>query len=71
MFRPRVPADALALVAAVLDYTPTARLTAFRALAHEFFDELRQPGTTYEGQPLPALFDFTAEGVLPGVCGWR
>jgi hypothetical protein len=82
VFRPRVPADALALVAAILDYTPSNRVTAFRALAHEFFDELRNPATTYEGkllvdqlviaycdtliagQPLPALFDFTADGKI-------
>ena len=56
VFRPRVPPDALALVAAVLDYVPTNRLTAYRALAHEFFDELRQPGTTYEGKV--SMFSF-------------
>ena len=80
VFRPRVPSDALALVAAVLDYVPTNRLTAFRVLAHEFFDELRVPSTTYEGlfracimslhslvtsgRPLPPLFDFSAAGSL-------
>jgi hypothetical protein len=49
VFRPHIPPEALALVAVVLDYTPTARLTAFQTLAHPFFDELRQPGTLFDG----------------------
>ena len=49
VFRPRVPPEAIALITAVLDYTPTNRPTAFRLLAHEFFDELRAPGTNYDG----------------------
>ena len=49
VFRPRVPPEAIALITAVLDYTPTNRPTAFRLLAHEFFDELRAPGANYDG----------------------
>jgi hypothetical protein len=49
VFRPHIPPDALALVAAVLDYTPTLRLTAFQTLAHPFFDELRGPTATFDG----------------------
>jgi glycogen synthase kinase 3 beta len=42
VFRPRTPADAISLISNLLEYTPTARLTAPEALVHEFFDELRE-----------------------------
>ncbi|ORY85459.1 glycogen synthase kinase-3 beta [Protomyces lactucae-debilis] len=68
VFRRGTPTDALDLIAKVLDYTPTTRLSAFDAMCHAFFDELRDPATvlpdsrnpTAEPRALPALFDFTA-----------
>ncbi|ORY01700.1 glycogen synthase kinase 3 [Basidiobolus meristosporus CBS 931.73] len=56
------PAEALDLISKVLDYTPTKRLTALEAMAHPFFDELRQPGTRMsKDRSLPPLFNFTTE----------
>ncbi|KAH8094334.1 protein kinase [Aureococcus anophagefferens] len=44
-----------------LAYAPLRRVLPLRALAHDFFDELRVPGATLEpgGGALPPLFDFT------------
>jgi hypothetical protein len=63
VFRPRTPADAISLISNLLEYTPTARLTAPEALVHEFFDELRTEGARLpNGKEMPLLFDFTREG---------
>ena len=62
--------DAIDLISALLEYTPTQRLSAVDAMIHPFFDELRDPhcrfpdsrhpnGTSKE---LPRLFDFTRHG---------
>lgn len=52
------------LIAAMLTYEPTKRITAPAALLHPFFDELRQPTTRLpDGEPLPPLFNFTDEEV--------
>jgi glycogen synthase kinase 3 beta len=65
VFRPRTPSDAIALITHLLEYTPTARLTAPQSLVHEFFDELRVEGARLpNGKEMPALFDFTREGEL-------
>ncbi|GHJ84291.1 hypothetical protein NliqN6_0693 [Naganishia liquefaciens] len=62
VFRPRTPQDAIALITNLLEYTPTARLTAPKALCHEFFDELRVEGARLpNGKPMPELFNFTRE----------
>jgi len=62
VFRPRTPGDAIALISNLLEYTPTARLTAPEALVHDFFDELRVEGARLpNGKEMPALFDFTRE----------
>lgn len=62
VFRPRTPADSIALISNLLEYTPTARLTAPEALVHEFFDELRVEGARLpNGKEMPALFNFTRE----------
>jgi len=62
VFRPRTPADAIALITSLLEYTPTARFTAPEALVHEFFDELRlEDARLPNGKDMPALFDFTKE----------
>lgn len=55
--------DALSLLLCLLDYDPTQRLPAINALAHPYFDELRDPSTRLpDGSPLPhLLFEFTEE----------
>lgn len=60
VFRPRTPNEATDLVSKILKYTPTSRLTPVEAMAHEFFDELREPQCVLPSKtPLPPLFDFT------------
>ena len=64
MFRSKTPPEALSLTAILLEYTPAKRTKIFDAMAHPFFHELRTPGCTFEGKPLPALFNFSPEGSL-------
>lgn len=67
----RAPHEAIDLISALLEYTPTQRLSAVEALCHPFFDELRDPNTRLpdsrhpNGSPreLPPLFDFTRHGM--------
>jgi glycogen synthase kinase 3 beta len=60
VFRPRTPTEAIELVARLLEYTPSSRITPLEACAHPFFDELRDPGTRLpNGKELPSLFNFT------------
>lgn len=62
MFRNKAPATAIDLVSKWLRYEPKSRLDPFEALAHPFFDELREPGAkmTNQQQPIPEkLFQFT------------
>ncbi|KAH7721323.1 glycogen synthase kinase-3 [Aphelenchoides avenae] len=62
VFRPRTPVDAVDLVSRLLRYTPNQRLTPLQAMAHEFFDELRDPACKLPtNNPLPALFDFSEQ----------
>lgn len=62
VFRPRTSADMLDLVARLLEYTPTARLSAIEAMCHPLFNELRQEETSMpSGREMPALFNFTRE----------
>jgi len=59
LFKQR-PQEAIDLVSKLLQYTPSTRLKPFEALAHPFFDELRDPNTVLpNGKPLPPLFNFT------------
>ena len=44
VFRAKTPPDAIDLVARLLEYTPSERITPIAACAHKFFDELREPG---------------------------
>ena len=63
IFRPRTAAEAIDLVAKLLEYTPEARLGAVEAMCHPLFDELRVEGMRMpNGKALPRLFDFTREG---------
>jgi serine/threonine protein kinase len=50
------------LVSKILQYTPTTRLTPLEAMAHEFFDELREPDCLLPSKTqLPPLFNFTEQ----------
>lgn len=68
----KAPPEAIDLISALLEYTPTQRLSAVEAMCHPFFDELRDPNTRlpdsrHQNNPskdLPALFDFSRHGKL-------
>ncbi|GAA5991204.1 hypothetical protein JCM11641_001619 [Rhodosporidiobolus odoratus] len=47
---PRSSPNAVALLSSTLDFSPVARPSAVEAMAHPFFDELRQPTITAEGE---------------------
>lgn len=61
---------AIDLISKLLEYTPTQRLSAIEAMAHPFFDELRDPNTRLQdtrhqngsARELPSLFDFSHHG---------
>ena len=56
------PQEAVDLISSVLKYRPSARLNMLPALAHSFYDELRQPGARLPSKlPLPPLFNFTPQ----------
>jgi len=63
----KADSSAIDLIAKLLEYTPTQRLSAIEAMVHPFFDELRDPNTRLpdsrhqNGGPrdLPTLFDFS------------
>ncbi|CAO3645696.1 unnamed protein product [Cunninghamella blakesleeana] len=60
VFRARTPPEAIDFIDLLLRYTPTSRLTAIDALAHPFFDELRDPNIKMNNEKsLPPLFNFT------------
>lgn len=62
--------EAIELIAALLEYTPTQRLSAIEAMVHPFFDELRDPNTRFPDsrhsngpvKDLPELFNFSKHG---------
>jgi len=59
--------DSIDLISALLEYTPTQRLSAIDAMVQPFFDELRDPSTRLPDsrhpsappRELPNLFDFS------------
>lgn len=60
IFRKRTTPDAINLISQMLVYNPKARITAVDALAHPYFDELRDPYACLpNGDPFPMLFDFS------------
>lgn len=60
VFRARTPPEAIELVARLLEYTPSSRISPLQACAHSFFNELREPNTRLpNGSELPPLFNFT------------
>jgi glycogen synthase kinase 3 beta len=56
-----VPSEALDLMTRMLQYDPKSRITPLQACAHPFFDELRDPGFTWNGHRVKNLFNFTPE----------
>jgi len=57
-----MPMDAIDLISKMLIFDPDQRVSAFKALAHPFFDEIRSDGATLKnGKPLPPLFNFEKE----------
>lgn len=64
VFRARTPPDAIQLVARLLEYTPSARISPLQACAHPFFNELRESNQKLpNGRDLPPLFNFTEAGM--------
>ena len=62
VFSKRLPAEAVDLVARLLQYAPNKRYAAHEAMCHPFFDELRDPAARLpNGKPLPPLHNW-----LPG-----
>lgn len=62
VFRPRTPPEAIDLISKLLEYTPSARLTAIEAMCHPFFDDLRVADAKMPtGKDMPPLFNFTRE----------
>ncbi|KAL9013010.1 MAG: hypothetical protein Q9173_002267 [Seirophora scorigena] len=59
--------EAIELIAALLEYTPTQRLSAIDAMCHPFFNELRDPQCRFPdsrhpnggSKEMPRLFDFS------------
>ena len=64
--------DAIELISALLEYTPTQRLAAIDAMCQPFFDELRDPNTRLpdsrhaggSSRDMPPLFDFSRHGMI-------
>ncbi|OQS06268.1 Glycogen Synthase Kinase 3 beta [Thraustotheca clavata] len=62
VFRSRTPEEAIDLIAKMLAYDPAKRIKPLEAMAHPFFDELRQEDFALPNEaPLPPLFNFTAD----------
>ncbi|KAG4968861.1 hypothetical protein JHK87_034512 [Glycine soja] len=62
VFHKRMPPEAIDLASRLLQYSPKLRYSAVEAMAHPFFDELREPNARLpNGRPLPPLFNFKQE----------
>merc|ERR1719162_1825743 len=59
VFRSHTPADASDLCTKLLEYIPKTRISLWDAMAHPFFNELRDPTANFDGNPFPPLFNFT------------
>ena len=59
-FPANAPQELIDLIAKMLAYAPSTRITPLVACTHSAFDELRSSNTKLpNGQPLPPLFNFT------------
>jgi serine/threonine protein kinase len=64
VFRNRAPADAIDFISKLLRYDPKSRIDPLDALAHPFFNELREPGVKLpNGKDLPPIFEFTSDEI--------
>jgi serine/threonine protein kinase len=64
VFRSDTPDEAIDLIAWLLNFSPEHRPKALAALSHPFFDELREQSSLLpNGNPLPALFNWTQEEI--------
>nr|ABD62975.1 glycogen synthase kinase 3 [Schmidtea mediterranea] len=64
VFRPRTQPEAIELVAKLLEYTPSTRVSPIESCTHSFFDELRQESTKLPNdKPLPPLFNFASNEI--------
>ncbi|KAJ9567169.1 hypothetical protein OSB04_003135 [Centaurea solstitialis] len=62
VFHKRMPPEAIDLTSRLLQYSPSLRCNALEAIAHPFFDEIRQPNARLpNGRQLPPLFNFKQE----------
>ncbi|CAH1440380.1 unnamed protein product [Lactuca virosa] len=62
VFHKRMPPEAIDLASRLLQYSPSLRCNALEAIAHPFFDEIRQPNARLpNGRQLPPLFNFKQE----------
>jgi len=60
--KPQPPPEAVDLLQQLLKYNPTERVQPLDALAHPFFDELRDAKAKLpNGRPLPPLFDLSSD----------
>lgn len=59
VFRSHTPPDASDLCTKLLEYIPNTRIQLWDAMAHPFFNELRNPSASFDGRPFPPLFNFT------------
>jgi glycogen synthase kinase 3 beta len=71
VFRHKTPKEAIDFVARLLTYDPSKRPKPLVSLLDPYFDELRDQNTRLpNGQPMPALFNFTPEEIAdePDAC---
>ena len=60
VFKNKAPSEAIDFLASLLVYSPSKRPSAYQALLHPFFDELRAEGTRLpNGDHLPPLFNWS------------
>ncbi|EDQ89558.1 uncharacterized protein MONBRDRAFT_8104 [Monosiga brevicollis MX1] len=55
------PESLASLCTLLLAYQPSDRLSMWDAMAHPFFEDLRQPNAALNGQSVASLFDFNQE----------
>ncbi|CAO3609621.1 unnamed protein product [Cunninghamella echinulata] len=61
VFRSKSSKEVLDLLDKLLEYIPSQRITAIEAMAHPYFDELRQQSQGINASSFPPLFNFTSE----------
>lgn len=65
VFRASTPPEAIDLISKMLEYDPSKRIKPMDALAHPFFDELREQSISLpDDAALPELFDFSLTELL-------